>query len=103
MGKVSAALKLLRSNQGGVLSLESQIPNGQNCDGTPIFKTVKEGLSDKHPVGQPAVNQAHLDSSYVSPPIYDPVLFEQLTGSVIKWAALHTQGAAGPSGIDAYG
>ena len=84
MGKVSAALKLIRNDRGGVLSLESQILNGQNCDGTPIFKTVKEVLSDKHPTGQPAVDQVILDSSHISPPAYDPVLFEQVTGSVIK-------------------
>ena len=29
-------------------------------------------------------------------------LFEQLTGDLIKWAALCTHGAAGPSGVDAY-
>jgi len=33
---------------------------------------------------------------------YDPILFECLTGDVIKWASWHTHGAAGPSGIDAY-
>ena len=31
------------------------------------------------------------------------MLFELVTGTVIKWAALHTQGAAGPSGVDVYG
>ena len=60
-------------------------------------------MSDKHPAGQPAVDQVLLDSSHISPPAYDPVKFEQVTGSEIKWAALHTQEAAGPSGIDAYG
>jgi len=69
MGKVSAVLKLLHNNQGGVLSLGSQILNGQSCDGTPAFKTVKEVLSDKHPVGQPAVDEVLLDSSHIPPPI----------------------------------
>ena len=30
------------------------------------------------------------------------ILFEQLTGDLIRWAALHTHGAAGPSGVYAY-
>jgi len=48
--------------------------------------------SDKHPAGhvQPAVDQVLLNSSHITPPTYDPVLFEQVIDSV---AALHTQGS----------
>ena len=31
-----------------------------------------------------------------------PIIYEQITGESIRQAAIHTQGAAGPSGIDAY-
>ena len=34
-------------------------------------------------------------------PCYDPVLFEQLTGDLIRWATLHTHHAAGPSSVGA--
>ena len=33
---------------------------------------------------------------------YNPILFEQLTGALIKWESLRTHGAAGPSGVNAY-
>ena len=32
---------------------------------------------------------------------FHPAIFENITGEVIRAAALHTQGAAGPSGLDA--
>ena len=35
-----------------------------------------------------------------NPPCYDLILFKQLTSDLIKWAALFTHGAAGPSGVD---
>ena len=34
-------------------------------------------------------------------PCHDPVIFQCLTGEVIKRAAIQTYGAAGPSGVDA--
>ena len=34
---------------------------------------------------------------------HDPIIFERITGEAIKIAANNTQGAAGPSGVDAYG
>ena len=43
-----------------------------------------------------------LPSDDTSGPSYNPVLFDRLTGELIKLAAFHTQGAAGPSGVDAY-
>ena len=38
----------------------------------------------------------------IDAPCYDFILFEQFTGDLIRWAALHTHGAVGPSGVDAY-
>ena len=49
-----------------------------------------------------AAADALLKPDCCNPPCYDPILFEQLTGDLIKWAALRTHGAAGPSGVDAY-
>ena len=49
-----------------------------------------------------AAADALLKPGCCNPPCYDPILFEQLTGDLIKWAALRTHGAAGPSGVDAY-
>ena len=43
-----------------------------------------------------------LESDSIDAPCYDPVLFEQLAGDMIRWAALCTHGAASPSGVDAY-
>ena len=41
---------------------------------------------------------------YMDPiPAHHPVIFEALDGSVIRAAALRASGAAGPSGVDAYG
>ena len=34
---------------------------------------------------------------------FDPIIFERITGESIKQAAMRTNGAAGPSGVDAYG
>ena len=80
------------------------MPCGVNSCGSSIFKSVQEILSDKHPSVQPAsadsLLQVELDS--VRAPLFDPVLFDSLTGDLIKLAALRTQGAANPSGVDAY-
>ena len=99
MGKVSAALKFIaEDSRGGVLSLDSQVP----CNGGTTSKSVRDILAEKHPPGRMAATDTLLDSGRSDPPCYDPILFEQLTGDLIKWAALHTHGAAGPSGVDAY-
>ena len=103
LGKVSTALKILSEDtKGGVLSLDSQIPSGLDDNGDPLFKSVRDILAQKHPRGQVAAADALLEPGCCNPPCYDPILFEQLTGDLIKWAALRTHGAAGPSGVDAY-
>ena len=59
-------------------------------------------LRDKHP----AASELHADALVTTtekPPFTHPVLFECFTGFSIRSAALRTQGAAGPSGIDAAG
>ena len=56
----------------------------------------------KHPKGQPACSAAlkSLDGCGES---FHPVIFEVLDGALIRNAALRTRGAAGPSGLDAFG
>ena len=101
LSKVTAALKLLSTDAKGVLPLNSKIPCGQNGVDA-VRKSVREILVEKHPPGRAAVSDTLLESDGADAPCYDPVLFEQLTGDLIRWAALHTHGAAGPSGVDAY-
>ena len=57
-------------------------------------------LLSKHPSGQPVSANALYDTT-TEPPIVHPVVFEAIDATAIKRAALHTDGAAGPSGIDA--
>ena len=103
MGKISAAVELLSADaRGGVLSLDSQIPCGLDEAGYPLTQSVKDILIDKHPPARMAVPESLLSSDNANAPSYDPILFDRLTGDLIKLAAFHTQGAAGPSGVDAY-
>ena len=60
---------------------------------------VRETLLDKHPRGRP------LDPCAMVPSAFDPhpVYFDRITGSLIHSIALHVDGAAGPSNLDAHG
>ena len=92
-GKVRAALRLLSDHEDGFpMQLDKMIGS----------KTVRETLLDKHPHGRP------LDPGAVVPPVSSafnphPVFFERITGSLIRSIALHVDGAAGPSNLDAHG
>ena len=95
-GKVHAALRHLSDNHsGGVLSL----------DATPTDNgpSVRDILRNKHPSPGEMNSDAFIFTPDASPVEVHPVLFEGLTGNTIRSAALRTQGAAGPSGIDAAG
>ena len=89
-GKTNAALRLLSDNsRGGLLHLDDT-GAGQG--------TVRDILIDKHPPPQPS----HPDSIISDPPPdTHPVLFESIDASLIRYIALRTSGAAGPSGLDA--
>ena len=115
-GKVGAALRLLTvTHKGGVLPLDSAFEilhlihniryrkefHQGDSSGNPLFKTTKEILQEKHPQGRVATQDSLLDPSS-GDPCFVPILFDQLDGCVIRWAAFHTHGAAGPSGIDAF-
>ena len=90
-GKVKPALRLLsENNSSGVLPLSTKVNE----------KTVLDALKEKHPSSKPAYEKALMGEVEPSP-CFHPVAFSQITGDAIKRAALRTEGAAGPSGIDA--
>ncbi len=99
-GKVKAALRLLSDEgKGAPLSLETQITTQEHHPAT----TVRNELLKKHPPGQPAHPNALLHPDPTTPLSIHPVIFDCLDGAAIRSAALHTNGSAGPSGIDANG
>ena len=59
-------------------------------------------LISKHPIGQPIHSSAFLSYPTSKLPSH-PVIFDSLDGASIRSAALHTNGSAGPSGLDALG
>ena len=64
--------------------------------------TVHEVLRTKHPPAAP-IHHECLIADCAPIPALHLVIFEALDGSVIRAAALRASGAAGPSGVDAYG
>ena len=64
-------------------------------DGT----TVRDILQDKHPDTEPLKYSASAPPSVAT---FHPVIFEEVTGTSILNAALHTDGIAGPSGAYAW-
>ena len=97
-GKMRAALHLLsHDNNNGPLPLDSQVEE----NGTP--KTVREILQAKHPPQQPAKPTSLVDPDTQQQPTAEPhpILFEKIDGQLIRSMALRTDGAAGPSGMDA--
>ena len=91
-GKVRAATQLLSSKQTkGVLDLNNVV-NG---------KTVREILKEKHPDAKPANSDILLRNSPDIPENLHYLIFEGISPDDIRQAALHTEGFAGPSGLDA--
>ena len=90
-GKVRAALHMLSSqSNNGSLALDTLIDS----------VSVKEILQKKHPPAQPLDPTALI--SYEDP-IEEPhpVIFDKITGSLIRSISLRTEGSAGPSKLDA--
>ncbi len=84
-GNIHAAITLItEQGKGGVMPLTQQV-----C----------AALQEKHPAAQPADSIALISGE---PPQVNPIIFEAVTGDVVRKAALATQGAAGPSMADAY-
>ena len=100
-GKVKAALRLIsEEGKGALLLLDTQLPTDEH---QPEPITVRDELLKKHPPGQPAHPDTILYPDPRAPPVFLPVIFECLDGAAIRSAALHTNGSAGPSGLDAIG
>ena len=91
-GRVRAALKLLSDDaHTGLLRLDETIATSK--------KTVRDVLEDKHP--DPKTVHPESLVGEVDDHSFHPAVFDNITAESIRTAALHTQGAAGPSGLDA--
>ena len=64
-----------------------------------LIPEVSEALKAKHPHAQPVDPNVLIQGSA---PTVNPILFETLTGEVVRETALAIRGAAGPSMGDAY-
>lgn len=85
-GKVTKAVRFLTSDlSAGTL---------------PLDENTRRMLNEKHPPAKEAVPETMFQGVYHPPP---PEIFECITGEKIWRHALHTSGAAGPSGLDADG
>ena len=85
-GKINSSLRYLTdSDGGGVL---------------PLTDDVMKQLQDKHPKAQPVAL-----GSLLFGPVEDvhELVYSEVTGEMIREAALRTKGAGGPSGVDANG
>jgi len=94
---------------GAIRALSS---DGEVGDGKPVLRSddvvtindtsrsVRDILQEKHPLPQVASFDALLTSE---PNKENPIRFAAITGSSIKKAAIHVNGSAGPSGLDADG
>ena len=96
-GKCGAAIKLLSEEHTHcVLDGDDIIQSGEN------ETTVMEELKRKHPPSQGIDQRALLNPTNL-PQVIHPVVFDCIDADLIRSAANRTEGAAGPSGIDAHG
>ncbi|CAB3993759.1 Hypothetical predicted protein [Paramuricea clavata] len=91
-GKVRAALRIISKDDRGCLTLDS-------CVAPDNPKTVRQVLLEKHPPNIPPVQSAILNGDCNMEP--HPVIFDRIDGELIQNTAIKTEGAAGPSGLDA--
>ena len=102
-GKVRQAVRLTsNANRGSLLDIDLLIPVGENENGDTEWKTTREVLLKKHPHSCAPAAETMVTVSEAEDIHHDPIIFERITGEAIKSAANNTQGAAGPSGVDAY-
>ena len=98
-GEVRNALRYLsRNTSGGVLKLDDMVPDTLH-NGETVSRSTRDILLDKHPLGKDPTAGSLLNHD--SEPI-NPIMFDSLNADAIHQAALHTQGSAGPSGLDAH-
>ena len=96
-GKVRAALRLVtQANGSGPLPLNTTA----NPNDPTSTQTVRDILLEKHPPKQPPKKStiAKPDTPVPEP---HPVLFDEISGQMIRDMILRMDGAAGPSGLDA--
>lgn len=92
-GQTKKAIQLLsRTPSKGVLGLDNKIED----------KTVREILKEKHPDSKPVSPEALVNHkiSHISQDSH-LLIFDDISPEDIRQAALHTEGNAGPSGLDA--
>ena len=70
----------------------------RSSNGSKVLSTTRKILLDKHPLGKPPDPSILLHDP---PNEVNPILFDGLDVDAIRAASLHTNGAAGPSGLDA--
>jgi len=93
-GKVKATLWLLSSNSSGdFLPLSAAVGNS----------TVLDEFKKKHPTSSPINYDSLINPEFPPSETCHQVIFEGLNGAVIRNSLLKTEGAAGPSSIDAAG
>ena len=94
-GKCSAALSVLSDrNASGVLGPDDVLPSGE---------TVSHVLRSKHPPPQ-TINDEACPPPAIDPPLLpNPIMFDCIDADLIRHGAKHTNGAAGPSCMDAHG
>jgi hypothetical protein len=94
-GKVKSAMRLLSRHEGMILDVNSCL---NSEDGN--THTVLDELKTKHPPKGTICPEAVVENEDIE---FHPVIFDSIDGEAIQSAALRTNGAAGPSGIDADG
>ena len=92
-GRVRADLRLLPDNSDkGPLSLNDTVDDTSG-------NTVRDVLEEKHPRPGPVHPEALVEGR--DDDNFHPIIYDGITTESIRTAALQTQGAAGPSGLDA--
>ncbi|CAB4045801.1 Hypothetical predicted protein, partial [Paramuricea clavata] len=97
-GKVHQAVRLI-----SIADKRDALIHDVDSNGNAIWKTTREILLEKHPEGKTPIPETLLSDTEFDQTCFDPIIFERLTGESIKQAAMRTNGAAGPSGVDAFG
>ena len=98
LGNIRGAMRILsNATSSDVLPLSLKFTDSDGSE-----KSVLEALKEKHPEASSATEDALVEGDRNSPADYS-ILFEALTGDLIRKSALRTEGSAGPSAVDAAG
>ena len=76
-----------------MLKLEDLIPETTE-DGESILQSTRDVLKEKHPLGKDPEACSLIEGE---PEPVNPIIFDGLDAEAIRYTALHTHGAAGPS------